>query len=482
MPVINVPQDTRWGDLGKGLGSLIGSVAQGALQAQTAQGIAEIMQDPKVSEADKPVQVLKKFGPQGYEQWKTMQEGTKLQAQIQSLLAGVGKEKVQTSLLQGELDAGKPAADVANTKATTGLHQAQTGQSVAQTATINALRPGQTDLQNAHVTESMANTNLKKSQTEENVFDAKLKEFKYNTMVQAQKNGGAGIDAEVDAFASAVGLPPTDPSVAGLKQIARGAASRGEDPTKAMEPAIKAISERLSKRAEVKPLPEGPAKDAAASAQYATALNTFTQAFASNPAAVGLTSAAGIKGWLERQGIGAGDPTLLQMVETQHQAVGQQAKSGSMFMGTNTINLAKNVVPSVNRSPMASVIALDTIADQQIAELQTRMDNYKGTPFNTEPLQNTINKWNQIKDVTRTFSSGVAYDNVKPDGTPDPASERQVTYFKGKQVDSMTFAPLVERGKKYPVKGGSVTGDELFTWAAQKNMDPYGLLRKLGGR
>jgi hypothetical protein len=82
MPVVNLPQDTRFGDLGKGLGGLVGAIAQGVQQQQAQAGVAEVMQDQTLSEPQKYAKILKDHGPLGQELYTKAVQNQFIQAKI----------------------------------------------------------------------------------------------------------------------------------------------------------------------------------------------------------------------------------------------------------------------------------------------------------------------------------------------------------------------------------------------------------------
>ena len=62
MPVINLPRDTRWSELGTALGGALEKVVGAYTQKQQNEEIARIMASPEIAEADKPKEIIKKYG------------------------------------------------------------------------------------------------------------------------------------------------------------------------------------------------------------------------------------------------------------------------------------------------------------------------------------------------------------------------------------------------------------------------------------
>jgi hypothetical protein len=104
MPVVNLPQDTRFGDLGKGLGGLVGAIAQGVQQQQAQAGVAEVMQDQTMSEPQKYAKILKDHGPLGQELYTKAVQNQFMQSRIKDITSEIGKRTVETAAAQAKLD------------------------------------------------------------------------------------------------------------------------------------------------------------------------------------------------------------------------------------------------------------------------------------------------------------------------------------------------------------------------------------------
>ncbi len=104
MPVINLPQDTRWGDAGQGLGKLLGGIAGAVGEAQMRKGMAEIQQDPNNSPNDITKKVFENWGKAGItalgEQFKVEGE----QAQIRDTLAQAKGREMANERMKKLLD------------------------------------------------------------------------------------------------------------------------------------------------------------------------------------------------------------------------------------------------------------------------------------------------------------------------------------------------------------------------------------------
>jgi len=104
MPVIQLPKDTRYGDIGAGLGNLIGSAIQAYQANKTSEGVAQIMSDPSIAESDKQSQAYKKFGVQGGEIYKQFIASQVLGATIQEKKAEAAKNLAAVGQQTGRED------------------------------------------------------------------------------------------------------------------------------------------------------------------------------------------------------------------------------------------------------------------------------------------------------------------------------------------------------------------------------------------
>jgi hypothetical protein len=104
MPVVNLPQDTRFGDLGKGLGGLVGAIAQGVQQQQAQAGVAEVMQDQTMSEPQKYAKILKDHGTLGQELYTKAVQNQFMQSKIKDITSEIGKRTVETAAAQAKLE------------------------------------------------------------------------------------------------------------------------------------------------------------------------------------------------------------------------------------------------------------------------------------------------------------------------------------------------------------------------------------------
>ncbi len=99
MPVIQLPKDTRWGDLGTGLGQVIGGALEGYANKQADQSVAQIMEDPLLTEPAKLTKIMKEV-PNGLERYKGLVTTQVLSATVKEKQAEALKNTIAAGLQQ----------------------------------------------------------------------------------------------------------------------------------------------------------------------------------------------------------------------------------------------------------------------------------------------------------------------------------------------------------------------------------------------
>ncbi len=103
MPVIQLPKDTRWGDLGTGLGQVIGGALEGYANKQADQSVAQIMEDPLLTEPAKLTKIMKEV-PNGLERYKGLVTSQVLQATVKEKTAEAAKNQAAADQAGGQSD------------------------------------------------------------------------------------------------------------------------------------------------------------------------------------------------------------------------------------------------------------------------------------------------------------------------------------------------------------------------------------------
>lgn len=120
MPVIQLPRDTRWGELGAGIGTGLNALVEGYMTKQANEGVAQIMSDPSIADTDKQSRAYKQFGERGSDIYKQFVTTQVLGATLAQKKAETEKERAQTLALTGKDDIVRMLMGLPKTGATTG--------------------------------------------------------------------------------------------------------------------------------------------------------------------------------------------------------------------------------------------------------------------------------------------------------------------------------------------------------------------------
>lgn len=463
MPVVNLPQDTRWGDIGKGLGSLIGSVAAGALTKynddKVSAGVAGIMADPAIPENQRANRALKDFGDAGYKKYQELLQGQVLQSQIKDHLAHTGLQTMQADAQRMKNESymkehpEQSAAELADLKAKTAAEQAR-----------SALVGAQTEAAAASAAKTRATTEPEAELLTQQGSEAGQRA---HALFQQNMQTATGTAPDFSVMTAPYNLTPEEKATwtASLTEAYRAAKpGTGAAAAETRLRSLATAGRNAEKLGETKPIDTDSAKTARTSSEHAAVLEKFAKVLEDKPGDFGLLSGAGLKARLDRMGIPVGDPELLTGLETQKQLAASQAKSGLMFISAQTIALGRDISPNVDRSPLSNWKAIDAIATQKIAEVQSEIDRYADvTPKRqVKPLTEALERWKAIQAITNTIKTSVSADGAKT-----------AMFFRGKQVDPFSFTVLVDPEKTYDLGGGKkATGATLFAKGAEAGKDP----------
>jgi hypothetical protein len=521
MPVVNLPQDTRFGDLGKGLGGLVGAVAQGIQTQQAQQGVSDIMQDQTLSEPQKYAKILKDHGTVGQELYTKAVQNQYVQAKIKDTLSQVGLQTVQTEAARAKLEKEFPlhlqqiqagtenvqsetearkaklAPEVAQIGAQTGLTQANTGNVRSEEETRRAILPGTLAAQpiardvqaataaniNSEVDERNAllggkiaaqpvARGLTAAQTEHTQVEAGLGAAKLPE--QLVKNELAGIQlgmikgtlsgeggaSRLNDLSDRLGLTPAQ------KELARTAWMAEKDPLKKDEAFMKEV-------ARLPASPEPVRKETSSDSEAAISSKKFLENFRSGGAEKlgsieGVLKGdipANVKAWMEKHGLSTGDPEFVSMLNSSLQQVASAATAGGgIGFAQGRVDLAKDTTATISQTPLHALIALDETADRKLAKLQN-LKMGASPSENTRNIDDAIKHYQDVKAITGSLNSYVVGRGT--------GSERSVVLFDGNQVDPKTFKKIIEGPKTYEFKGGAhMTGTALIEEARKRNVAP----------
>jgi hypothetical protein len=486
MPVIQLPTDTRFGDLGKAVGGAVGQIASAFAENKLSEGVAKILQDPSVADVDKPAEVFKQFGPQGSIKYGDLLKTQQQNAQIKDLLAQEGHRSVQTQILQKTLPTVGPQAEanLAGTQATTAGTLQTTEQRRALLPGQLAQQPAQTRLTQAEAAGAEATGDLTRLKTPTEVTGAAARaklvgaeaaktgtetELLQDQLTRNRKilEQGPTDTGTLDKMLDEAGI--TDPGQRAAAKMEYGANLYAKDPAKAGEAFAKSVTQSVNARASAKIRAEAPSeagtKAAEGASEHAESLDRFLKSFTRGGAQkIGFVTGAGVKKWLEEHGVSAGDPEFVEMYNAAAQQVQSTATSGGGFYAEGRKRLAETVTPSVMETPLHAIISADQVADRMIARLKTRQLDHP----EQKSIQSALDKWQDLKKTTGSLDT---YDYV-----PDPKSPKikyPVVLFNGDQVDLKTFKPLVEGARDYKLgKGTMLRGSDVIADARRRNMAP----------
>lgn len=507
MPVINLPRDERWGDLGKGLGGIIGGVLSAYSEHQTTSQVGEILQDPNIAENKKELEVLKKTGRKGLEIYDQLTKSQQMQATTKNLLAHVGLTNVQAALEGAKLPTAdrraeaetqtaeaRPAlvgAETKSTLATAGQTEALTAPKVATELARPALLGAETAATTATADKTKATTlptaasesqsaALKAAESKKTDLESQILEGRIKALQNLQAGGNTS--SSIDSLLAPFGLqePQKAQWKTSLEQTYKGAELKSPGSgDAAVAGQLRMLASTMQKTEAPKPLTEPEQRFSSDSVQHATSAKRFIETFAKGGSSdIGFFSGANAKAFMEKWGIPTGDPALIDMWNAAQQQVASTATGGGGFFAQGRVKLAHDVTAGITETPLHALLATDQVADRQIAALEGRLSGFEGTAVVTKPIQKALEEWRQVKAITGTFKSDVIPDPRRLD---DPTAGRTVAFFQGNQIDPKTFAPLVKNDKtSYKIKGGNtVPGSWLFEAARTKNKDPAQLLKEL---
>jgi len=463
-PVINLPQDTRWGDLGKGLAGVIGGVLQGYQQKQLQDGVSALQNDTSIAPEKLPSEIFKKFGNAGIETLAKFNALKEQQATITQKLAGAGLTAIQTEIARAKAGVApaQAAADLAKT-------QAEPAHIAAETANLSASAANTAALTGPRVGAENALTTLRNNEAALTGTNVEIKTEQLDRM----RRGGAG-DAALDAQLAPFKLSPEETAAAKMTYQGAETKTSGSGDA-AMSAYVRNLVTSREKREAPKATPEAEQKFSSDSVQHATSALRFMDTFKKGGSQdIGFFSGANAKAFMEKWGIPTGDPAIVDMWNASQQQVASAATQGGGFFAQGRVKLAHDVTAGITETPLHALLATDQVADRMISALEGRLSGFTGTSTVTKPIESALSKWREVKAVTGTFKSEVTGDGKKT-----------IAYFEGKQIDPKTFKTLVDPEKTYDLGSGrKATGaaiiqklQEQQAATGQAQVDPYTALQ-----
>lgn len=421
MPVINLPTDQRWGQLGAGLGALLGQVVQARQLNTAAQGVAQIQQDPGIPEDQKAARVLQQYGEPGWNIYTQIMKNEAVRSTISGNQARTGEAQARTQLYQGQAEQlpGRTRAQIDKDAA-----EAQAARARA------ALAPGENEKNFYEGQAAQARAGQEQATTAKTNLEVERMKAAVGPVPEAVATALAPYKGVLDdtqmASAQAQGQQ------AEMVKPGTGAAVAGR--------AAEGILKNFQSSTDTQKL-------VSSSTLGATSAQDFIKGFEAEPS-TGLFRGITLRAWLERQGVGTGDKAVLAQAEADILQAGTLATQGGGFFSVGRYNLAKDMVPSLRSSPLANVIKLDQIANRNVADLQSRQST---EPRSRVSIQKTIDQWQKVKDWTNSYQ------------TYQTTGARTALIHNGDQIDSGNFKVLIQGSKVYDLgQGQNLTGAQII--------------------
>ncbi len=311
--------------------------------------------------------------------------------------------------------------------------------------------------------------------------EARLEETKAKTE-SARQVAAAGRPVEVDLPKLQANFPTFSPE----QQQAVSVAGRAGGLTGVN----KEISRIVEDNAKGAGLSTDSIKFARDAASYGAITERFANEMVADPSRLGALNLSGIKARLEERGLPIGDPTLVNLLQSQKLAAATAAReNGNWGVSGTNLTLSKQTSANIDKTPLSNLMMFAGTAAQKISEAEVEKAAYAGNPRAQAAIDQAVQPWKNIQRMTDTLNSTtVPVDPEKPTG-----AQRDVMYFMGNQVSPNTMVPIVRQDNtmykikpKEGEKTSELSGIDIVnaTRAAQKNrpwMDPVSMLKELGG-
>jgi hypothetical protein len=505
LPVINLPQDTRWGDLGKGLGGLIGQIAGAYQEKQLASQVGQMMEDPAIPENKRGVKILEKLGDAGYKKFQELEKSNLVQKQLEQITSQIGGQTILNAYREAEtarlkaLQPGEVAQQGVQTEAARALipeRKAQTEHLEETTATEKALRGPRVEAETQLGAERKAKT--RKEVAEADVEEARVANLRKlldadatpaapnASVVSAERmgavpagsaagaaevansnplRGSAQLDQEAEAliapYAKTMGWGPTE--INGAKAQYRAAFVAKKDPAAAIRAYAQEISADKARNRPTTPSSQQ-INETATSAAVAQAHESFLDELIKDPSKVGLLGGGAIKARIEGLGISSGDPSFLKQWEAQKTQIALQAKvQGALSISGTNIKLSRDLSDNMNNTALAIVLTSKQQAATNKTILQNKMVTTEDSKQSIKGYQNAMEYWDRVAKKA---------DIDMYDYTDSKGATQNIVTWQGNLVDPKTMKTLLGANEKpkLPDKPNMPkTGAEMLSRLARLN-------------
>lgn len=413
MVVLYVPQDTRWGDLGKGLGQMLGAVAGNVWDQHVTSDIAKMQQDPMFK--DDPNGLLQavssKYGPGGIKSLNTLNDSKVKIAQLNLTGQETDLDKARTGLAQLDLaikTEAKPEeiaqikANLAHTLSQTHLAEAETAftagprtaQAAATTAETQARIPGTVATSRIAGQEAAGDIGASRAQVEKNTADLARQNNEFvSTMLKP--NPGDPMADGVTAYAKQSGI--TDPSE--IQEVRNAITSNVKDAPAAAAKAVEEIIKRhhADTQQDKREAATAEGRKTLAPTEMRNSLDNANSMlvdfapFLEPGAAKGFLG--NVEAWAISKGFGT-DPQMMRALAAQNQAQATFIDGGRGFGGSYRQAVGKQVLQNVGDKAVFNLMHIEEIAKKTLAVLQTNRDELGSLP----KYKDQVDKWNESID------------------------------------------------------------------------------------
>lgn len=453
MPTLNLPKDTRWGDLGAGLGGLVSAAATAYVDKAIGQDVATIQADNEQfpTQDAKLRAIAQKYGNKGIQSLVDQLKVNAATAQIgldTAQTAGV-KARTEGTQLDTAIKGQRAPAELAKIKAETAADEARTGLTRAETDFTAGPKTALTAAQTTHTGEESAKTDV----------ETRILRDQQNMIARLGQAGN------IEADLKAQGIEDPRDIAAAKTELAAGG-------LKAYNTFVQA---KLRNREQVeKPqmLPTDIRKAVTTAEGQVPNLQPFLE-----PPSPGVPSGfgAGIAAWLNKVGLG-NDPELMQRYTHSELSMARFAEGGTGLSGGWRVGLGKQITPQVEHTPVYNVLQVGAIVKGEIAQMQSQLEQAKAVKgMDTKPIEHAIEKYQDMLDTSNSLWWT----------KPPPNGELPKFYYKGNEVDYKTLQVIrpnaeMPAAQVYRDKaGGTFTGEKVNKLSRKAGVDPQQALQMM---
>lgn len=490
MAVINLPRDTRWGELGNALGALGGQVAQNFYERYVNQGVQEVQNDPNTAENQKLPTIAARFGNAGVVALTNQLKANLLNAQTAGAAADTGFVKAKTASAVFDLGKSKDfaPAELAKLKADIAAQDARTQLTTAETAKVpveienikQAIQDrkvkGPAEVEHIQAQTAAAQAGIPLVQARERLTDVEAGKtiaetgniVKQGELLDQQKVMREELAKPGALEATLKGQGITDP-----RDLDYVRAAMAADPKNGLRASIAKINEVRMAREKPQMLPTVTQQKVTAVAGQLENLAPFLEPV---PPGTPTGFLAGVKQMLNKKGFGEDGP-LMTRATAAEQSMANFASTGTGLGGAYRVPLAKNVTPQINHTAMYNVLEVGQLARITIAELNAEKELAAKQPgMDISPIQHQIDAYQKLLDRSNQFWWT----------SPEQTEDSKVHFFYGGQeVDPSHLRPMggakeLPANQRYELPDGTTArGGQINAEARRIGQLPEKLLNTL---